>query len=111
MEFSPRRSWSHRMLYRTGMFAVVYEGFRAGVSQGLFTITQPGQLNHTWIAEGRWLPAGAVDPSKHKKYSPPVIAEDDKDAPPVLHRRAGSSDSGSDQNKDTNKNDEQKPAS
>src|SRR5207253_4074537 len=24
-------------------FGVVYEGFRAGVSQGIFTITQPGQ--------------------------------------------------------------------
>ncbi len=94
-------------------FGVVYEGFRTGVSQGLFTITQPGQLNHTWIAEGRWLPAGAIDPNKHKKFSAPVIADDDKDAPPVLHRRAGSGDSGSEQNKDMNKNknDEQKSAS
>ena len=37
-------------------FGIVYEGFRSGVSQGVFTITQPGQLNHVWIAEGTWLP-------------------------------------------------------
>ena len=39
-------------------FGIVYEGFRTGVSQGVFTITQPGQLNQVWIAEGTWLPAG-----------------------------------------------------
>jgi hypothetical protein len=189
MEFSPRRSWLHRKLYRIGMFAVtlaastwlvaqgltpqyghkpasnkgpralglvqlapkgkarfipiaimidgkfydagsykaapvpmaldfgiVYEGFRSGVSQGVFTITQPGQLNHVWIAEGTWLPAGAIDPNKRKKYSAPVIADDDKDGPPVLHRRSeksgsdtgsDSKDKGKDQDKDK---DQQKPA-
>jgi len=86
-------------------FGVVYEGFRSGVSQGVFTITQPGQLNHTWIAEGTWLPAGAIDPKKPKKYSPPVVVEDDN-GPPVLHRRPGSSDSES----SSDKKDEQKPA-
>jgi len=87
-------------------FGIVYEGFRAGVSQGVFTITQPGQLNHVWIAEGTWLPAGAIDPNKHKKYSTPVIADDDKGGPPVLHRRVekADTDSGSD------KKDQQKPA-
>src|SRR6202142_1108930 len=89
-------------------FGIVYEGFRTGVSQGAFTITQPGQLNHVWIAEGTWLPAGAIDPTKHKKYSAPVIADDDKDGPPVLHRRVekADSDSGSeskDNDKDKNK--------
>jgi hypothetical protein len=73
-------------------FGIVYEGFRTGVSQGTFTITQPGQLNHVWIAEGKWFPEGAIDPNKRKKYTAPVIADDDKDAPPVLHRRAGASD-------------------
>jgi hypothetical protein len=91
-------------------FGVVYEGFRSGVSQGIFTITQPGQLNHVWIAEGRWLPAGAIDPNKHKKYSAPVIADDDKEGPPVLHRRSEKSDSdGGSDNKDKDK-DQQKPA-
>ncbi len=98
-------------------FDTVYEGFRAGVSQGLFTITQPGELNHVWIAEGTWLPAGMKAPEKSKKYSTPVI--EDKDAPPVLHRRGEKADSGSedkdkDQNKTPNadqKKSEQKPAS
>ena len=66
-------------------FGVVYEGFRAGVSQGIFTITQPGQLNHEWMAEGTWLPAGAKPPETSKKYETPVI--EDKDAPPKLYRR------------------------
>jgi hypothetical protein len=80
-------------------FGVVYEGFRAGVSQGIFTITQPGQLNHSWIAEGTWLPAGVKAPETSKKYSTPVIEDDSKDAPPVLHRRTekADSDSGSSQ--------------
>jgi hypothetical protein len=104
-------------------FGIVYEGFRAGVSQGVFTITQPGQLNHDWIAEGKWLPAGAVDPNQKKKYSPPVIAEEDKDDRPVLHRRVPKADSDStvsnskdaDGDKNNGKNDDkskdqQKPA-
>ena len=91
-------------------FGIVYEGFRTGVSQGVFTITQPGQLNHVWIAEGTWLRAGAIDPNKHKKYSAPVIADDDKEGPPVLHRRSEKSDSdGGSDNKDKDK-DQQKPA-
>ena len=95
-------------------FGIVYEGFRSGVSQGVFTITQPGQLNHVWIAEGTWLPAGMKAQEKSKKYSTPVL--EDKDAPPVLHRRSdkADSDSGSDKDKEKDKNkdekDQQKPA-
>ena len=97
-------------------FDIVYEGFRAGVSQGVFTITQPGQLNHAWIAEGSWLPAGMKAPEKSKKYAAPVI--EDKDAPPVLHRHGekAASDGGSDskdKDKDKGKDkdkDQQKPA-
>ena len=65
-------------------FGVVYEGFRAGVSQGIFTITQPGQASRVWMAEGTWLPAGTKPPEKGKKYETPKI--EDKDAPPRLHR-------------------------
>jgi hypothetical protein len=101
-------------------FGIVYEAFRTGVSQGTFTITQPGQLNRTWIAEGSWLPAGAVDPHARKKYTTPVIA-DDPYGPPVLHRRVPKSDpdstpdSGSDskdasQNSKDQSKEEQKPA-
>ncbi len=94
-------------------FDIVYEGLRTGVSQGIFTITQPGQLKHAWIAEGTWLPAGAKAPEKSKKYSAPVI--EDKDAPPVLHRRSektaeGGTDS-KDENKDKDKNKEQQTPS
>lgn len=97
-------------------FGIVYEGFRSGVSQGIFTITQPGQLNHVWIAEGKWLPAGAIDPNQHKKYSTPVI--EDTEGPPVLHRRNETADSDSkdknkdkdDKNKDKSSGDQQKPA-
>ena len=99
-------------------FETVYEGFRAGVSQGIFTITQPGQLNHVWIAEGTWLPAGMRAPEKSKKYSTPVI--EDKDAPPVLHRHSenagtplsGDRDKDKENEKDQSKapNTDQKPA-
>jgi hypothetical protein len=68
-------------------FGVVYEGFRAGVSQGIFTITQPGQASHVWMAEGTWLPAGTKAPEKGKKYETPNV--EDKDAPPRLHRGDG----------------------
>ncbi len=70
-------------------FGIVYEGFRAGVSQGLFTITQPGQLNHEWVAEGTWLPEGAKPKTDKRKYEPPVIDEGANEDHPVLHRRAG----------------------
>jgi hypothetical protein len=65
-------------------FGVVYEGFRSGVSQGIFTITQPGQAGHVWMAEGTWLPAGTKVAEKGKKYEKPNV--EDKDAPPRLHR-------------------------
>jgi hypothetical protein len=74
-------------------FGIVYEGFRSGVSQGVFTITQPGQLNHLdrrrHVASG-----GSEDPGENKKYSPPVIATM-TNGPPVLHRRAEKTDSDS----------------
>ncbi len=91
-------------------FDIVYEGFRTGVSQGVFTITQPGQLNHVWIAEGSWLPAGMKAPEKSKKYAAPVI--EDKDAPPVLHRHSdkAASDGGSDSKDKDKDKDQQKTA-
>lgn len=65
-------------------FGIVYEGFRTGLSQGIFTITQPGQAGHIWMAEGTWLPTGAKAAAKGMKYETPKI--EDKDAPPRLHR-------------------------
>jgi hypothetical protein len=101
-------------------FGIVYEGFRSGVSQGMFTITQPGQLNHVWIAEGTWLPVGSKALEKHKKYAAPVIEDEDKGGPPVLHRRSEKTDSdrgsksgagSTDKDKDTDHDTGQKPAS
>ena len=94
-------------------FGVVYEGFQTGVSQGTFTITQPGQLNHNWIAEGSWLPVGVKPQSENtRKYAPPVIEEESKDDRPVLHRRAeGAADKTADKDKDKDKDkNEAKPA-
>jgi hypothetical protein len=88
-------------------FGIVYEAFQSGVSQGIFTITQPGQLNRTWIAEGTWLTAGEWAKKKTKKYTPPVI--EDENGPPVLHRRKQASDADDkspDKNKDKNKDKE-----
>ncbi len=93
-------------------FGVIYEAFHAGVSQGLFTVTQPGQLNHNWIAEGSWLRAGAKAPETTRKYAPPVIEEDTKkDDRPVLHRRAeGNADKDESGASGSTKKDEAKPA-
>jgi hypothetical protein len=91
-------------------FGIVYEGFRSGVSQGFFTITQPGQLNHVWIAEGTWLPAGSKALERHKKYATPVIADEDKNGPPILHRRAEKTDSDSKDNDKDKDKDQPKPA-
>jgi hypothetical protein len=68
-------------------FGIVYEGMRTGVPQGIFTITQPGQLNHNWIAEGTWLPEGVKPPETSKKYAAPVIDDTGgKDDRPVLRK-------------------------
>ncbi len=110
-------------------FGIVYEAFHGGVSQGVFTITQPGQLDKTWIAEGKWLPASMrAAAEKKKKFTPPVV--EDENGPPVLHRHnpAGSeskesgkeknnnadqdknNDSDKDKNKDTEKDQSAKDA-
>jgi len=100
-------------------FDIVYEGFRTGISQGLFTIKQPGHLGSAWIAEGTWLPTGAKPPETHLKAEAPIIEE--KDEAPKLHRgnksagtdtTAASPDksSGSASPKPADKPSEQKPA-
>jgi hypothetical protein len=90
-------------------FGIVYEGFKTGVSQGLLTITQPGQLRHTWIAEGDWSPAGAKPASTRKKAEIPNLEE--KDEPPKLHRPSDKPTPPSPSDKsETSKADQQKPA-
>jgi len=66
----------------------VYEGVKAGISQGLFTIS--GALegpNNTWIGAGSWLPAGSVPAKAAKKPEPTTPRGIDEDkGPPVLRR-------------------------
>ena len=67
----------------------VYEGFLTGVSQGLFTVAGALENPETkeWLAEGTWLPAGAIAAKSGKK---PVSTEprglNDDSGPPVLRR-------------------------
>src|SRR5437899_247188 len=67
----------------------VYEAVRTGVSQGLFTVTGAMQANNTWIGEGTWQSASAIEAAAAKKNMPPPKPAEDLDAPPVL-RRSGS---------------------
>ena len=65
----------------------VYEGFRTGVSEGLFTVTGAlqNQATKDWLAEGTWQPAGSV-PAKTAKKSVSSVPKglDDDAGPPVL---------------------------
>ncbi len=61
----------------------VYEAFRAGVSQGLFTVTGALQKPGSWIGEGTWLAAGRIAASKGRlAETKPRDADEPK--PPVL---------------------------
>lgn len=62
----------------------VYEGFKTGVSQGLFTITGVLQGQRSWSGEGKWMPAGERTTSTVSKTQGPVT--DDNEGPPVLRR-------------------------
>ena len=62
----------------------VYEGFKTGVSQGLFTITGVLQGQRSWSAEGKWQSAGERTASTVSKTQVPVT--DDNEGPPVLRR-------------------------
>ena len=65
----------------------VYEAFRSGVSQGLFTVTDVRQLKTAWVADGTWLPAGAAPPKTgHSAEAKPIMG--DSEAPPKLRRGA-----------------------
>ncbi|MGA8150159.1 MAG: hypothetical protein WB952_04365 [Terriglobales bacterium] len=69
----------------------VYEGFRAGVSQGLFTVTGALENPETreWLGEGSWLTADMVAKRTKKKPAPSEPRGlDDDSGPPVLRRAA-----------------------
>lgn len=70
----------------------VYEGYRSGVSQGLFTVTSALQGNDTWVGNGTWKSASAIAAAKaaaaKKKEAREKPAPEQIGGPPVLRRRA-----------------------
>ncbi len=70
-----------------------YEGFRSGISEGLFTVTEAleNQKTNEWIGEGSWRTEAELTTKSAKKpaSSIPRGLEDDS-GPPVL-RHSGSS--------------------
>ncbi len=68
----------------------VYEGVRAGVSQGLFTVSSALQGNNTWIGDGTWQSASAIAAAKaaaaKKKEATAKPAPEPAEGPPVLRR-------------------------
>ncbi len=65
---------------------VVYEAFRTGISQGLFTVKTAGEANHNWFAQGTWLPAGAKPPQSTTRRKAEVPKIEDDEGPPRLRR-------------------------
>lgn len=73
--------------------ATVYEGFRAGVSQGLFTVTAALHGQNAWIAEGKWQAHAEIQAAAAKKHAlaaKSAAAAVESDRAPVLHRAATS---------------------
>ena len=68
----------------------IYEGFRAGVSQGLFTVTGALQGNNTWRGAGTWQSAAAIaaakDAAAKKRAVMSKPAPEAPEGPPVLRR-------------------------
>lgn len=76
----------------------VYEGFRSGVSQGLFTVAGAAQRNTGWFADGKWKTAEEITAAKEKEEAAKrtqkvTLPEEQVDAPPKLKRAPGSSSS------------------
>jgi len=68
----------------------VYEGVRAGVSAGLFTVSGALQSNNTWIGDGTWQSASALATAAaaaaKKKEAQSKPAPEPVEGPPVLRR-------------------------
>jgi hypothetical protein len=68
----------------------VYEGFRTGVSLGLFTVTGALQGNNTWLGAGTWESASAIaaakDAAAKKRAVMSKPAPEPPEGPPVLRR-------------------------
>ena len=70
----------------------VYEGFRNGVSQGLFTVKDAlSSPNNVWQGEGKWETTTELEKKKAQKPSSPIPRDlDEADAPPKLRHGGGS---------------------
>jgi hypothetical protein len=70
----------------------VYEGFRTGISQGIFTVggALENQKTNEWTAEGTWQTAESLAAKSSKKPSPtiPRGLEDDSGPPTLRHSKA-----------------------
>jgi hypothetical protein len=74
----------------------VYEGFKTGVSQGLFTVTAALHGQNSWFAEGKWRSHAEIEAAaanKHALAAKSAAAAADDDRAPVLHRSATSGSS------------------
>jgi len=83
----------------------IYEAFRSGVSQGLFTVRTAQTGAHTWRGDGTWQSAADIQASAEKKKAAAAAkakaakkSDDDQEGPPRL-RRAASKPSDSDSSK------------
>jgi hypothetical protein len=83
----------------------VYEAFRTGVSQGLFTVRTALTAAHTWRGDGTWQSAAEMQAAAEKKKASAAAkakaakkSDDDQEGPPKL-RRAASKPSDSDSSK------------
>ncbi len=78
---------------------VVYEAFRSGTPEGLFTLNNAQELQGAWVGLGSWQPEAqgpvAAVPAEHKinkSYDDVPRGMEDTDQPPVLKRGSPASD-------------------
>ena len=81
----------------------VYQAEDYGEPTGLFTVTEPKQLNGNWIADGQWKPQlpldtkvaadAAKEAASHPKKPSGAVMTGDADAGPPVLRRPGSNGS------------------
>ncbi|MBA3914229.1 MAG: hypothetical protein H0X25_10370, partial [Acidobacteriales bacterium] len=65
----------------------VYEAYRSGVSQGLFTVGQPLQAQSSWTGSGKWATTDQIA-AQSKKSAPEKPASDAEAAGPPRLRRS-----------------------
>jgi len=73
----------------------IYEAFRTGVSQGLFTVRTALTAAHTWRGDGTWQSSAEIQVASEKKKASAAAkaraakkTEDDQEGPPKLRRAA-----------------------